>query len=101
MGADIASACGQLVVAKEKEAQQKRSENENEAIDIEDAAPQSSTERASKQARVFKKADELLVPKSGTGNSESGKDLEKLVKPLAIATAVAATCFVVAAALFV
>jgi hypothetical protein len=79
MGADIASACGQLVVKKEKE----------ETIatnDIEDGP--------------FKIIDEVQVVGRGKENTGDNDDLSEWIRPLSIATSVAASCFVVSTTLF-
>jgi hypothetical protein len=79
MGADIASACGQLVVKKEKE----------ETIatnDIEDGP--------------FKSIAEVQVVGRGKENTGDNDDLSEWIRPLSIATSVAASCFVVSTTLF-
>ena len=84
MGADIASACGQLVVKKEKE-------ETMATIDIEDGPFKGSNEV---QEKVVSRGEENA---SSTSNND---DLSKWIKPLTIATSVAASCFVVSTIIF-
>jgi adenine C2-methylase RlmN of 23S rRNA A2503 and tRNA A37 len=73
MGADIAGACGQLVVANEKK-------NQSTVSDIEDG-PFQKKQMSSVNVKKFKKRDECHDPK------------DKWLKPLAICTGIAAACF--------
>jgi hypothetical protein len=89
MGADIASACGQLITLKDKK------DEAHQVRDIEDtgattgpAEPPTSNRRS-----VSHRNDD-------TGEDGAKRDLEALIRPLVIATSVAATCFVVSTALF-
>ena len=84
MGADIASACGQLVVQKEKE------------LDIEDAVRGQDNVKLSKGKATVKKSTAYLTEEEETQDD----DLSRFVKPLAIATSIAAACFVVSATVF-
>lgn len=84
MGADIASACGQLVVKKEKE-------ETMATIDIEDGPFKDSNEV---QEKAVSRGEENA---SSTSNND---DLSKWIKPLTIATSVAASCFVVSTIIF-
>lgn len=86
MGADIDSACGQLVTSTDVE---------KTAIvpDIEDAAP-NSVKRRGAAAKMIK--SEKVAP----AVTPSSSDLERWIQPLAIATAVAATCFAASSLLF-
>ena len=102
MGADIAGACGQLVVEKE----QKDSSSPPVANDIEDIGQngkQQSGEKVSKtNQKVVRRSDSL--PLGGNvdvdggeeeGASSSSAELEAWIKPLAIATALAAGAFAI------
>ena len=102
MGADIAGACGQLVVEKE----QKDSSSPPVANDIEDIGQngkQQSGEKVSKtNQKVVRRSNSL--PLGGNvdvdggeeeGASSSSAELEAWIKPLAIATALAAGAFAI------
>ena len=102
MGADIAGACGQLVVEKE----QKDSSSPPVANDIEDIGQngkQQNGEKVSKtNQKVVRRSDSL--PLGGNvdvdggeeeGASTSSAELEAWIKPLAIATALAAGAFAI------
>ena len=88
MGADIASACGQLVVKKEKE--------DATYVDIEDGpfkrsmTPKNATD------------DGIDTASANTENNQGDceQDMAKWIKPLAIATSVVGSCFVVSTILF-
>jgi len=84
MGADIASACGQLVQKKEQEA--------TASVDIEDGPfmPAGSKEGTTRA--------ESVEPSKSDDVEEN--DISNWVKTLAIATSVAASCFVVSSILF-
>ena len=91
MGADIDSACGQLVTL-----QQKQKDSATGVRDIEDAAPAhgiTSSGDTSKTALADKPEKD--------GDPKVGVNLERWVQPLAVATAVAASCFMVSTFLFV
>ena len=102
MGADIAGACGQLVVEKE----QKDSSSPPVANDIEDIGQngkQQSGEKVSKTNQKFVGRSNSL-PLGGNvdvdggeeeGASSSSAELEAWIKPLAIATALAAGAFAI------
>lgn len=102
MGADIAGACGQLVVEKE----QKDSSSPPVANDIEDIGQngkQQSGDKVSKtNQKVVRRSDSL--PLGGNvdvdggeeeGASSSSAELEAWIKPLAIATSLAASAFAI------
>ena len=92
MGADIASACGQLVVQKEKEAQ------EMKEVDIEDSLTTRIVDRkVSKPKSVTKK---LSIVPSIEAKEEETCGCERFVKPLAIATSISALCFLASVAVF-
>lgn len=81
MGADIASACGQLVVQREKE-NRKLVDVENVVGDKEvgsDNAEKNTTDHA---------------------RASPSNDLDHLIEPLIVATSIAAICFVASTALF-
>jgi hypothetical protein len=114
MGADIASACGQLVQNKtnQEEASPK------EAVDIEDvvsggtnqrtrdqtATSANPTTRSTTSAEAKAATAEKATPTSGSlsswMDSISTEGLELWTNRLAIATAVSASCFLVSSALF-
>ncbi len=87
MGADIAGACGQLVVSKENRS--------TDPTDIEDNPFfKKSNKIAIKERKTSRKAKETNYPsKSKPISDMSVFDAEKWVRPLAIGTAIAATCF--------
>jgi len=95
MGADIASACGQLVVAREKEAKK----NHVGAIDIEDTVQRNSTKN-SKQPKVTKRSNANFSKDIMNDTNKFNSDLDLLLKPLAIATSIAATCFIITVSTF-
>lgn len=84
MGADIASACGQLVVQTAKE------------VDIEDAVRSKTEITVSTRKSAVKRSP--VSP--ATDKKVKDDDLNRFVKPLAIATSIAAACFVVSATVF-
>ncbi|KAI2503985.1 hypothetical protein MHU86_10482 [Fragilaria crotonensis] len=84
MGADIASACGQLVVQTAKE------------VDIEDAVRSKTEITVSTRTTAVKRSP--VSP--ATDKKVKDDDLNRFVKPLAIATSIAAACFVVSATVF-
>ena len=87
MGADIAGACGQLVVEQEKKMQ---------AIgDIEDGPLCSSS---GKKSKVMNSNERKRSNDSKEGGSDPAS--EKLVRNLTIATGIATSCFVLSAILF-
>lgn len=85
VGADIASACGQLVVKKEEEA--------TANVDIEDGPFAVSSKAEQRSVPVTKSVN-------GTRAEEDANDASRWIKPLAIATSVAASCFVASSILF-
>ena len=98
MGADIASACGQLITLQKKE---------QDAVvrDIEDVGetqslssrPASGGSGVVSRNSSFREADDKLADDN---NKVKEVDLDRWVAPLAVATAVAASCFVVSSYLF-
>ncbi len=109
MGADIASACGQLVVKKEKKNGVRREPIEPPA-DLEDGpfAKASTTPlRAPSSSKVTRRNNKAVPKAAETSSSydhgearKSLNDLERWIPPLAMSTALAATCFVVSCVLF-
>ncbi len=87
MGADIAGACGQLVVSKETSTEQ----------EIEDGPFKQTTENSSKlkRNRHPKQNNNSYKRKSATPTS----DIEKWARPLTIATVISASLFIVSALL--
>jgi sorting nexin-8 len=95
MGADIASACGQLVVAKEKD----------EPVDIEDVGVANKTTginvtKAMKKATSTKKKRTVVEVSIDSDTNDEKGDFEHWIMPLMIATTIAASCFVVSSVLF-
>lgn len=88
MGADIASACGQLITQKDKDTAG------NPAVrDIEDSgSPINLSEGTIKKRSVARR-----YLSSGEGDEVQQRNLEEYIRPLIVATSVAATCFVVSA----
>mmetsp|Transcript_24856 Transcript_24856/g.28734 ORF Transcript_24856/g.28734 Transcript_24856/m.28734 type:complete len:531 (+) Transcript_24856:47-1639(+) len=89
MGADIAGACGQLVVMNEKKSAQ--------PMDIEDGPfIRKKIEQKSMKGRVLQK-NKNNVDSSRKNNTDmsGGVDMDKWIRPLAFATTIAASCFAV------
>ena len=89
MGADIAGACGQLVVSKENQS--------SAPADIEDVPlVGKSSKRNNLKGRESTKTSRTRkqIPPNRKVNKEKNEfDADKWIRPLAIGTAVAATCF--------
>eukprot|EP00566_Odontella_aurita_P036032 CAMPEP_0113552870 /NCGR_PEP_ID=MMETSP0015_2-20120614/15303_1 /TAXON_ID=2838 /ORGANISM="Odontella" /LENGTH=571 /DNA_ID=CAMNT_0000453887 /DNA_START=34 /DNA_END=1746 /DNA_ORIENTATION=- /assembly_acc=CAM_ASM_000160 len=107
MGADIAGACGQLVVEGEKKEESDRSgtEGKETVTDIEEGpfrrtgssvSSASATSAAAvtrhRSRNMSARGGGEVAPDGGEGDSNGESDLEGWVRPLAIATAVAASC---------
>ena len=95
MGADIAGACGQLVVSKKNQ-----SNDSNDIEEIPFPGKKLTSERViegTKKPRIRKKASSI----EKGNNDEEGFNAEKWVRPLAIGTAIAASCFTVSLIMFV
>jgi len=92
MGADIAGACGQLVVSKEKEA------SSVVVGDIEDG-PFKKNE-SGKAKHVFSKKNQKQKAKDDSGGDKknANDNLDKWIKPLAVATAASASLCIVSLA---
>jgi adenine C2-methylase RlmN of 23S rRNA A2503 and tRNA A37 len=100
MGADIDSACGQLITLRDK----KKAEADSSAPvvqlgDIEDVAPGIVVKQKTVSPRVVgnKSTNEGNVDDSAPSTYKI--DLEQWIRPLAMATAVAASCFLVSSVL--
>ena len=91
MGADIDSACGQLLTANDDEKQTSGVNKSSAVRDIEDATP--GTPRSSKSKKVTIQSTKDAEDKS---LSSDGVDLDRWVVPLATATAISAAFFLVA-----
>jgi len=96
MGADIDSACGQLVTLD----QPRDSGSEATVRDIEDAATNPLERTASSTATRHFATSNDKQPAATGATKEWVLDLDKWIVPLAAATAVAATSFLVSSALF-
>lgn len=92
MGADIASACGQLVVQKEKES------NELTEVDIEDSFTRNSSDTKGRKPKTVVK--NLSNVPSTEPKEEETSGYDRFVKPLAIATSISALCFLASAVVF-
>lgn len=105
MGADIASACGQLVQKKEKE-------ESKEAIDIEDVAgPGGKTANKVKKVKPAMKSDKSssALPESSSSPLSSfaswieslpNENLDRLENILTIAAGVSASCFLLSSLIY-
>ena len=91
MGADIASACGQLITQKEKEAASKPG-----VRDIEDCGSpvKAAVDTTNKRSVARKYRSE------GENDAVPGGSLDAYIEPLAVATTLAATCFALSALMF-
>ena len=95
MGADIASACGQLVVDKE-------STRHNKTVDIEDVGVVPNGDRAVGSQRVTgttkvtqsKTYKDIPMEETQRQKCDTKDDFERWIKPLKIATVLAASSFV-------
>jgi len=114
MGADIASACGQLITLdREKKENVNETSHRIETLastenngstaafvpDIEDAVPSLGGGNQHSPTRLIKSRRKEIGQEQDK-NTAPVDDLEQWVRPLAFATAVAATCFVVSTYLF-
>lgn len=92
MGADIAGACGQLVVSKENAPEQ--------PTDIEDGPFQkkkiTKTPSKMKKSRSIKSNNHNQSDKKDTGSIDN---VEKWIRPLVIATGISASVFIISAVL--
>jgi hypothetical protein len=112
MGADIDSACGQLVVLNEDKAGQEDTQSRTVVGDIEDGLPGDKIFSTSSNKQPVSKAPSQSIRRAtaATGPSRDGAsnskddgplmDLEKWILPLQITTAIAASCFLMSAALY-
>jgi hypothetical protein len=98
MGADIASACGQLVQKKEQEEQNLKTL----AVDIEDvvvARASSDTISDTLRTTTPRMHNSKAIQKSWM-KTLSVDDLDRWIRVLSIATTISATCFLASAALY-
>jgi len=98
MGADIDSACGQLVTKTLKD-----DRDASATVDIEDVAvaPLSvGKKRGSGVTKIKRQKSGNDAELLDRGDDDTYEDLDKWVKPLSIATGVAAFCFVVTSSLY-
>jgi len=96
MGADIAGACGQLVVEQEKK--------EQKLVDIEDGPFSINAERKTPLTALSKRGkdkNELSSESKTNENDTIITPMDPWLRRLTIATAITATCFVASSALFV
>ena len=107
MGADIDSACGQLITAGQSSSSPTTSSEQvaNPVHDIEDAAsPTKSQSRSSSRPLSARSLLHKAVGNdSEAGNSNEGKhegNLENWIVPLSLATSISATCFALATVVF-
>ena len=96
MGADIAGACGQLVVAKERE-----NITKFEVLDIEDALLRgNNTNHSDKKIQKFKGRVNIRTDDQKGGDLSKRKqklNYQKWVQPLTVATIIAGSCFILSA----
>lgn len=99
MGADIESACGQLVVLKATE--------NSKQVDIEDVGVVEKSEKISSKGVVMRTStvtklnrSVVTVDTDNDANHDENDFLCRWIKPLAIATTIAASCFVVSSVLY-
>ena len=101
MGADIDSACGQLITLENE-----KNEEEQGVRDIEDGLTGGSGNSSpSAKKGVVKKVSQsnsrnTAPVEDAVANEESGIDLERWIRPLQIVTTVAATAFFVSGAVY-
>jgi hypothetical protein len=118
MGADIDSACGQLVVLSKDMAGQEDTQSRTVVCDIEDGlSGDKSISTSSNKKSVIKESSQSVrmatvaaVATAATGPRRQGAsnakdddplmDLEKWILPLQIATTIAASCFLMSAAVY-
>ena len=98
MGADIDSACGQLITLKEEA--EAANHNKDVVKDIEDSSGVVATHTKERAATTVSKRNESSNRDIETTEENSVDDLERWIQPLAMATAVAGACFLAASALY-
>ena len=99
MGADIAGACGQLVVEQEKKKQQQQN---NVVVDIEDGPfrnKDTSVEKRSVTLANRKKSNDTNENNHEDIQKDENSEIDPWVRRLTVATVVAASCFVVSGTL--
>ena len=101
MGADIDSACGQLVVLSKDKDQGKSPENA-EVVDIEESSGKKTEKIAvpKKTSQSAVKVEKEIVVSGGDDSTASVNELEKLIRPLQIATIISASCFLVSSIVY-
>lgn len=103
MGADIAGACGQLVVGGEKEEEECR--RRGKLADIEDGPFREDGSRKPPRTTIValpskRRKEEVVAARETQEEDESkGDGQDRWVRRLTVATVVAATCFVVSSGL--
>ena len=101
MGADIDSACGQLITL---ENEKNEDEQQQGVRDIEDGLTSGSSRSSGKKGLVKKPSQQSTIkgtmPDDTALADDRGLDLEGWIRPLQIATTVAATAFLVSSALY-
>lgn len=102
MGADIAGACGQLVVGGEKEEEEYR--RRGKLADIEDGPFRVDGSRKPPRTTIValptkRRKEEVAVRETQEEDESKGNGQDRWVRLLTVATVVAATCFVVSSGL--
>jgi adenine C2-methylase RlmN of 23S rRNA A2503 and tRNA A37 len=105
MGADIDSACGQLITLKDKKRVESESSTAVVVGDIEDVASGTVIQQKAVAARVVVGSSKSIngTTRDNVDDSASSNDkvdLEQWIRPLATATAVVASCFLLSSVLF-
>jgi len=117
MGADIDSACGQLITLKQKQEEEEQEREKHAALkvpvrDIEDAVPTPSaanTNSTKAKTTSIGSARDLTPPADSTNdvvsnghkeNAASNDALDRWILPLSVATSVSAACFLAASTLY-
>jgi hypothetical protein len=102
MGADIAGACGQLVVGGEKEEEEYR--RREKLADIEDGPFREDGSRKPPRTTIValpskRRKEEVAARETQEEDELRGNGQDRWVRRLTVATVVAATCFVVSSGL--
>jgi hypothetical protein len=96
MGADIAGACGQLVVEGEEEKSRRKKQ---QLADIEDGPFRVNESGKPRPPIAAVKRIKEVANETHDVNESKGDDLDPWVRRLKVATVVTATCFVVSSGL--
>lgn len=102
MGADIDSACGQLVVLSREREQSNRPEK-TDVVDIEESSGKWGSDKVSvakKPSQSTKVKQDAVVDEENNPAASSVTDLEKLIRPLQMATTIAASCFLLSSIVY-